>query len=96
MIKPFLKWAGGKYRLFDQIKNYMPATIETYIEPFVGGGGMLFQVLEHYPMIEDVFINDLNGDLINCYVTVRDYPCELIEILANIEKEYIKSEEEEN
>ena len=94
MIRPFLQWAGGKYRLFDQIKNYMPATIETYIEPFVGGGGMLFQVLEHYPMIEDVFINDLNGDLINCYVTVRDYPCELIEILAQIEKKYIKSEQE--
>ena len=94
MFKSFLNWAGGKYRLFDQIKNYMPATIETYIEPFVGGGGMLFQVLEHYPMIKDAFINDLNGDLINCYVTVRDYPCELIESLANIEKEYIKSEQE--
>lgn len=94
MTQPFLQWAGGKYRLFNQIKNYMPHSFTTYIEPFVGGGGMLFQVLDHYSMIEDAFINDLNGDLINCYVTVRDFPCELIEILARIEKEYIKSEQE--
>ena len=94
MIRPFLQWAGGKYRLFDQIKNYMPETIETYIEPVVGGGGMLFQVLDHYPMIEDAFINDLNSDLINCYIVVRDNPCELIEELGYIEKEYIKSEQE--
>lgn len=94
MIKPFLQWAGGKYRLFNQIQNYMPHSFTTYIEPFVGGGGMLFQVLDNYPMIEDVFINDFNSNLINCYVTIRDFPCELIEILARIEKDYTKSEQE--
>ena len=94
MIKPFLKWPGGKYRLFDQIKNYMPATIETYIEPFVGGGGMLFQVLEYYPGIKNCYVNDLNSDLINCYTAVRDNPDELILLLTTIEKDYIKSEQE--
>lgn len=94
MSKPFLKWAGGKYRLFNQIQSYMPITFDTYIEPFVGGGGMLFQVLENYPTIEDVFINDFNSDLINCYVTVRNFPYELIVTLKNIEKDYIKSEQE--
>ena len=94
MSKSFLRWAGGKGRLFHQIYNYMPQHFTTYIEPFVGGGGMLFQVLEYYPGIKNCYVNDLNSDLINCYTSVRDNPDELISLLATIEKDYIKSEQE--
>lgn len=94
MAKSFLHWAGGKGRLFHQIYNYMPQYITTYIEPFVGGGGMLFQVLEYYPGIKNCYINDLNNDLISCYTTVRDNPDELLSLLATIEKDYTKSEQE--
>lgn len=94
MTKSFLKWLGGKYRLFDQIKNYMPASITHYVEPFVGGGGMLFQVLDNYPSIKSVIINDLNTDLINCYKIAKERPEELISLLDSIEQEYILSERE--
>lgn len=94
MSKSFLHWAGGKGRLFHQISNYMPQHFTTYIEPFVGGGGMLFQVLEYYPGIKNCYVNDLNNGLINCYTAVRDNPDELISLLATIEKDYIKSEQE--
>lgn len=94
MSKPFLHWAGGKGRLFHQIYNYMSQHFTTYIEPFAGGGGMLFQVLEYYPGIKNCYVNDFNSDLINCYTAVRDNPDELISLLATIEKDYIKSEQE--
>lgn len=94
MSKSFLRWAGGKGRLFYQIYNYMPQHFTTYVEPFVGGGGMLFQVLEYYPEIKNCYVNDLNSDLINCYTTVRDNPDELISLLATIENDYIKNEQE--
>ena len=45
--KPFLKWAGGKTQLLPTIDSFLPNTFRdeddvTYIEPFVGGGAMLF------------------------------------------------------
>lgn len=50
MAKPFIKWAGGKSQLLQQIETYLPAGFDdmqdmTYIEPFVGGGAMLFHML---------------------------------------------------
>ena len=54
--KPFIKWVGGKGQLLEQLNAQLPANFEnwndvTYIEPFVGGGAMLFSMLqqnEHY------------------------------------------------
>lgn len=54
--KPFVKWVGGKTQLIDQLEALLPADFNqwenvTYIEPFVGGGAMLFHMLQHYPNI---------------------------------------------
>ena len=66
--RPFLKWAGGKSQLLNQLGAYLPQQISeepfTYIEPFVGGGAMLFYMLQHFCNIRKAVINDVNEDLI--------------------------------
>lgn len=91
--KPFIKWVGGKTQLISQLDNLLPSHFEdtngvTYIEPFVGGGAMLFYMLQHYPNIKRAVINDINPDLITCYRTVRDYPEQLLESLRDIQNAY--------
>lgn len=91
--KPFLKWAGGKTQLLSTIDSYLPQDFErenniTYIEPFVGGGAVLFYMLQHYPQITRAVINDINPRLINAYKVIRDNPHALIDSLKNIERQY--------
>ncbi len=99
--KPFIKWVGGKTQLLEQLDAQLPVDFGdwgnvTYIEPFVGGGAMLFYMLQHYPNIKYAVINDINPDLTTCYKTVRDNPEQLIESLRDIECVYhsFHSEEE--
>ena len=83
-VKPFLKWAGGKSHLLPQITGLFPNNLEkfdTFIEPFVGGGAVLFHILSHYPNIKNVVINDINVRLINAYLFLKERPRELISIL---------------
>ena len=99
--KPLVKWAGGKSQLINQIKeSFPPAIIQTpftYIEPFVGGGAVLFWVLANLPQLKKAVINDINPDLINMYKTVANQPTELIKLLATFEKEFhALSTDEEN
>lgn len=98
--KPFIKWVGGKSQLIEQLDEQLPADFGkwedvTYIEPFVGGGAMLFYMLQKYPNIKQAVISDINPDLTTCYTTVRDYPEELIESLRKIEEDYYKLNSEE-
>lgn len=90
--KPFLKWAGGKGKLLSQLSEHLPKRISeepfTYIEPFVGGGAMLFYMLQHFSNIKKVVINDVNGDLILAYKTIKDDVESLIESLNNLENKY--------
>ena len=69
--KPFLKWAGGKTQLIEQIKNNLPEIIFkekfTYIEPFVGSGAVLFWLLSEFPNMKKAVINDINKELIDTY-----------------------------
>lgn len=99
--KPFIKWVGGKSQLIEQLDALLPADFNnwkniTYIEPFVGGGAMLFYMLQRYPNIQHAIINDINPDLATCYRTVRDNPNQLIESLRDIESAYfaLQSEDE--
>ena len=62
----------------------------TYIEPFVGGGAMLFYMLTHYPNIKRAIINDVNEDLINCYLLIKNDPEKLITSLREIKDEYYR------
>ncbi|MBT3209028.1 MAG: DNA adenine methylase [Bacteroidetes bacterium] len=90
--KPFVKWAGGKTQLLNQIEQAIPKELKktrfTYIEPFVGGGAVLFHILNNYPELEKVVINDINIDLINTYKTIRKNVFDLIQILQKWEAEY--------
>ncbi len=99
--KPFIKWVGGKGQLIEQLEALLPADFAerenvTYIEPFVGGGAMLFYMLQTYPNIKSAVINDINPDLTLCYQVVRDNPTELIKSLNLIQSAYyaLKTEEE--
>lgn len=69
--KPFIKWVGGKGQLLSQIETVLPKDLQkkpfTYIEPFVGGGAMLFFMLQKYPNIEKAVINDINRNLTNAF-----------------------------
>lgn len=78
-VKPFLKWVGGKTQLINSIKEYYPFDdkITKYAEPFVGGGAVLFDVLNNYEL-ESIFISDTNAELINTYKVIKEHPEELI------------------
>ena len=91
--KPFIKWVGGKSQLIEQLDAQLPADFDrwenvTYIEPFVGGGAMLFYMLQRYPNIRHAIINDVNPDLITCYRTIKDRPVALISSLMDIQGAY--------
>lgn len=76
MTKPFLKWAGGKSQLLDKILARRPVEYNRYVEPMVGAGAVLFALPDH-----PALINDLNAELINTYIQVRDRPEEVIQEL---------------
>lgn len=89
--KPFLKWAGGKGQLLNEIKQYYPLldnNITKYAEPFVGGGAVLFDILNNFN-IKEIYINDVNEELINTYRVIKENINELINILKLYQSEYI-------
>lgn len=87
MAKPFIKWAGGKNQLKDEIISRIPSDIDVYVEPFVGGGAVFFALAEERNDIE-YFISDTNGALISSYMTVRDSCEPLIGKLKGLENTY--------
>ena len=97
---PFLRWAGGKRRLADLIVDSMPSVFDgltnSFFEPFVGGGAVSFHLgnpeLNSYVPGKNLFINDSNPDLIATYLTIRDEPEELLQL---IEKLAIKKDKNE-
>lgn len=94
IAKPFVKWAGGKTQLLDEIKKSLPKDLcqysnITYIEPFVGGGAVLFWILQEYPNISRAIINDINTELICVYKVIKNDVFALIEQLFNLQAEYI-------
>jgi len=96
--RPFVKWAGGKSQILDEIRAKYPhglgRRIKKYAEPFVGGGSVLFDVLNHYS-IEEAYISDINRELIHTYTTIRDNPADFIEALREMEIRYHKASDEE-
>ncbi len=95
-VKPFLKWAGGKGQLLKEIEQYYPFDykITKYAEPFVGGGAVLFDILSKFD-IQEVYISDINAELINAYRIVRDNKDELITTLKTYREDYIPLSTEE-
>ncbi len=95
-LKPFIKWAGGKGQLLEEIGSRYPMelgkSIRKYAEPFVGGGAVLFDILGKY-LLDEVYISDINRELIWTYTAIRDNPEELIENLLQYREEYIVLDE---
>lgn len=97
-IRPFVKWAGGKGSLIPQLNKFYPyelknGIIERYIEPFVGGGAVLIDILQKYD-VRQAYAFDINIDLINSYNIIKNNVQELIENLKRMEAEYLKLEQE--
>ena len=96
IVKPFVKWAGGKTSLIPQITKYFPfelrnGKIEKYIEPFVGGGAVLIDILQKYD-VKQAYAFDINKDLINCYNVIKYKVEDLIQKLDKKEKEFLSLE----
>ena len=70
-VKPIMKWVGGKRELLPELRKNIPSSFDketnTYYEPFVGGGALLFDILPHHGVI-----NDSNEELINLYKVVKN------------------------
>ncbi|NLN05641.1 MAG: DNA adenine methylase [Clostridiaceae bacterium] len=81
-IAPFVKWAGGKRQLLTHIRERMPEKFNTYYEPFVGGGAVLFDLLPH-----NAVINDINKALINAYRQISTSPEEFLEVVNKLDDE---------
>ncbi len=97
--KPFIKWVGGKTQLIESIANALPENFAdiknvTYIEPFVGGGAVLFWLLQQFPNITKAIINDINSDLTTAYKTIKKTPSELVRYLQIIQDEYLSLNDE--
>ena len=96
MAKPFLKWAGGKRQLISEIEKRLPPNInkiETYVEPFIGGGALLFHILENYSF-KEIHISDINLELILCYRQLQSSVDDVISSLENLVKEFPSTTEE--
>ncbi len=90
-VKPFLKWAGGKGQLIQEIESYYPfenSNFTKYAEPFVGGGAVLFDVLNKYNL-KEIYISDTNAELINTYNVVKNDVNSLISLLQIMQKEFL-------
>lgn len=78
ILKPFVKWAGGKTQVLSRIKDYMPASFNQYFEPFVGGGALFFDIAP-----DNATINDSNTELMityKCFQNSDDYMMMIDEI----------------
>jgi len=85
--KPFVKWAGGKRQLITSLEVHLPKKFNIYFEPFLGGGALLFHLLNQSPNLK-CDISDLNSDLILAYITIRDKVEQLIESLEKHSGKY--------
>ncbi|ABY91768.1 DNA adenine methylase [Thermoanaerobacter brockii subsp. lactiethylicus] len=98
--KPFLKWAGGKTQLLDELYKRLPSSliqsgeIERYVEPFVGGGAFFFFLKRNFKFKES-FLIDINKELIIGYKVIQNNVNELIDELSSMEEKYLKLSEEQ-
>ncbi len=92
-MKPFVKWAGGKTRLLKEIEQRLPVGFSgwenvTYVEPFVGGGSVLFHMLRKHKNISKAIINDINEVLMQTYRQIKSDPIGIIAGLKSLIEEY--------
>ena len=72
MIKPLIKYTGGKFKEYEHFKDFIPSEINNYYEPFLGGGGVLLQLINEKRVNGKLFGNDISSDLIRFYKNVTN------------------------
>ena len=87
-MKPLFIWAGGKNKMLKHYKPFMPKKINTYCEPFFGGGAMYIYVVEKYAP-KELIINDVNSDIVRIYKTIKSDCDNFISILDELSQEYL-------
>jgi DNA adenine methylase len=97
--RPFLKWAGGKRQLLPQIDSHLPAELKSgqirrYVEPFVGSGAVFFHIVQTYA-VGELFIADINAELILAYRAIQQDVDALIAELSALEEHYLGLSEEQ-
>lgn len=87
-LKPFVKWVGGKSQLLSELEKMLPTdgerTFTKYCEPMVGGGALLFNILSKYDF-EELYINDINTELMNAYQVIKSDVDSLIKKLQEMQ-----------
>jgi DNA adenine methylase len=83
-IYPFVKWAGGKTQLLQQLYESTPAKFNRYLEPFLGGGALFFYLISVRSEKFRAYLSDINSELINSYKVVKDNVEELIDLLKMV------------
>ncbi len=95
-LKPFVKWVGGKSQLVDQIEKMLPPgeekVLTKYAEPMVGGGALFFSILSKYDF-EELYISDINAELINAYNAVKNDVNNLIAKLNEMQMLFLPMDE---
>jgi len=79
--RPLLKWVGGKTQIVDELLNRIPLYFSNYHEPFLGGGALFFKLYRQHK-IRKAFLSDINAELIDTYISVRDYVDDVIKLLS--------------
>lgn len=95
---PFVKWAGGKGQLLDKLELFIPAKFDRYFEPFLGGGALFLHLITHKkkkPINFASNISDINGELIDAYLVIKDNVSELISQLDHHKTKYKEGQKEE-
>lgn len=95
-LKPFVKWVGGKSQLVDELEKMLPAdgekVLTKYVEPMVGGGALLFNMLSKYDF-QQVYIGDINAELMNAYNAIKSNVDTLIERLIEMQFLFLPMDE---
>lgn len=94
IVKPFLKWVGGKTQIIDTLINYYPIEMQNYHDVFLGGGSTLMALLSYVRdgkiiVNNNIYAYDVNSDLINVYKNVQKNPNELYAKIEKITNEYL-------
>ena len=87
-MKPLFMWAGGKTKVLKHYAPFIPTSFNTYYEPFFGGGAMFIHVMNNHKP-NNVFINDINKDIISIYSCIKENYDEFIQRLNELEEQYI-------
>ena len=97
IVKPFMKWVGGKTQIIDTVLELFPTEMNNYHEPFLGGGSVLLGLLSHrqtgsIKITGKIYASDLNSNLIALYKNIQSNPDDLIAEVKKLTDEFARCE----